>query len=81
MWKEYLRDVLRGVVDQSFLIVGWTAVPGGGGGGVRDARFLANFSAFNIMPVGVAWKESTSNGPRPPNRRAVALHLYRWLFE
>ena len=27
------------------------------------------------MPVGVAWRESTSNGPRPPNRRAVAPPL------
>ena len=33
----------------------------GGGGAVPS-----NFSAFNIMPMGVAWKESTSNGPRPP---------------
>ena len=27
------------------------------------------------MPMGGAWKESTSNGPRPPNRRAVAPPL------
>ena len=25
------------------------------------------FSTFNIMPIGVAWKESTANGPRPPS--------------
>ena len=37
----------------------------------------AIFSAFNITPMGVAWKESTSNGSRPPplNRRTVAPPL------
>ena len=62
---------------------GWGALhhmgggTGGGGGAVPS-----NFSAFNIMPMGVAWKESTSNGPRapPPNRRALAppLHCAGW---
>ena len=33
--------------------------------GRRD-RSPANFSAFNIMPMGGAWKDSTSNDPRPP---------------
>ena len=31
----------------------------------------AIFSTFNVMPIGVAWRESTSNGPRPPSRCAV----------
>ena len=55
----------------------------GGGGGGRGDRSPANFSAFSIMPMGGAWKESeesTSNGPRPPNRRAVAPPLIRDLF-
>ena len=47
---------------------------GGGGGDGRD-RSPANFSTFSIMAMGGAWKESTSNGPRPPNRRAVAALL------
>ena len=53
----------------------WAAAPGGGG--VRGDRSPANFSAFNIMSMGIAWKESTWNGPRPPppNRRAVATPL------
>ena len=29
-------------------------------------RSPANFSVFNIMPMVVAWKELTSNSPRPP---------------
>ena len=49
----------------------------GGGGGRRGDRSPANFSVFNIMTMGGAWKESTSNGPRPPPpqspRRAAAL--------
>ena len=45
-----------------------------GGGGTGD-RSPVNFSAFNIIPMGVAWKESTSNRPRPPNRRAVTPPL------
>ena len=47
----------------------WAAAPGGRGSG------LPNFSAFNVMPMGGAWKESTLNGPRPPSRRAVAPPL------
>ena len=46
---------------------------GTGGGGDRSP---ANFSAFNIMPMDDAWKESTSNGSRPPPqllRRGAAL--------
>ena len=39
---------------------------GGGTEGGRGDRSPANISAFNIMPMGVAWKESTSNGSRPP---------------
>ena len=39
---------------------------GNGGGGGGGTGTPANFSAFNIMPMGVAWKELTSNGPRPP---------------
>ena len=31
----------------------WAAAPGGGG---RGDRSPAIFSAFNIMPMGVAWK-------------------------
>ena len=49
---------------------GGTGVDGGGGD-----RSPASFSTFNIMPIGVAWKESTSNDTRPPNRRAVAPPL------
>ena len=56
---------------------------GGGTGGMGDWS-PANFLAFNIMPMGVAWKEWNSNGPRPPppNRRAVAppLLLERYEF-
>ena len=45
---------------------------GTGGGGAAPAIF----PTFIIMPIGVAWKESTSNGPPPPrNRRAVTLPL------
>ena len=38
-----------------------------GGGTAWDGagRSPAMFSTFNIMPIGVAWKESSSNGPRP----------------
>ena len=36
------------------------------GRGPRGDRSPANLSAFNIMPMGVVWKESTSNGHRPP---------------
>ena len=51
---------------------------GGGTGGRGDGRDRspANFSAFNIMPMGGTWKESTLNGPRPPpqsSRRGAAL--------
>ena len=35
-------------------------------------RSPAMFSTFNIMPIGVAWKESASNGPRPPHCCAVS---------
>ena len=35
------------------------------GRGTGD-RSPANFSVFNIMPMVVAWKELTSNSPRPP---------------
>ena len=53
-----------------------TGPPMGGGTGEGGGdRTPANFSTFNIMPMGVAWKESTSNGPHPPNRRAVAPPL------
>ena len=47
-------------------------------GGGREGPVPANFSAFYIMPMGGAWKESTSNGPRPPNRRAALdlVHLF-----
>ena len=50
----------------------WAAAQGGGG---RRDQFPAMFSTFNIMPMGVAWKESTSNDPRPPQslRRGAAL--------
>ena len=37
----------------------------GGGNGGRGDRSHAIFSAFNIMSMGVAWKESTPNGPCP----------------
>ena len=49
------------------------AAPGGRGGD----RSPANVSAYYIMPMGGAWKESTSKVPRPPppNRRAVAPPL------
>ena len=42
----------------------WAAAPGGGG--ELGDRSPTNFSAFNIMPMDGAWKESTSNGPHPP---------------
>ena len=47
----------------------------GGGGGAGD-RSTAIGLTLNIMPIGVAWKESTSTGPHPPpppssRRRAV----------
>ena len=48
---------------------------GGGTGGGGRKTGPPNFSAFNIMSMGGAWKESTLNGPRPPNRRAVAPSL------
>ena len=50
----------------------WAAAPGGGetGGPVPRKPF-----SVNIMPMGVSRKESTSNGPRLPNRRAVAPPL------
>ena len=48
---------------------------GGGGGGTGETGPPANFSAFNIMPMGGVWKESTSNGPRPTNRLVVAPSL------
>ena len=48
---------------------------GGGGGGDGGDRSPANFLAFNIMPMGIPWKESISNGLRPPNRRAVVPPL------
>ena len=45
--------------------------------GSVHGRSPTNFSAFSIMPMGVAWKESTSNVlvPPPPNRRAVTPPL------
>ena len=52
--------------------VGMGGGTGGGGGGGP-----ATFSAFNIVPIGVTWKESTSNGPRPPPP-IVATWLRSW---
>ena len=48
---------------------------GGTGGRGRGDRSPANFLASNIMPMGVAWKESTSKGPCPlqSSRRGAAL--------
>ena len=53
----------------------WVAATGETGGG---GPVLANFPEFNIMPMGVAWKESTSNGsrPHPRNRRAAAHSVF-----
>ena len=48
---------------------------GGMGGGDRSP---ANFSEFNIMPMGIAWKESTSNGPLPPPPPIVELWHCPW---
>ena len=39
----------------------------GGSTGDTGGGNSAVFSTFNIRPIGVAWKESTSNGPRPPS--------------
>ena len=47
----------------------------GGGYGGDGGTGPPQLSAFNIMPMGGAWKELTSNGPRPPNHRAVAPPL------
>ena len=50
-------------------------IMGGSTGGTGD-QSPANFSVLNIIPMGGAWKESTSNGPRPPPqspRRGAAL--------
>ena len=55
----HIQSVAESSVPQS-----WAAASGGRGGG--GDRSPANFSAFKIMPMGGAWKESTSNGPRPP---------------
>ena len=54
-----------------------TPTMGGGTGGDGGDRSPENFSAFIIMPMVGAWKESTSNDPRPPppNRRAMAPPL------
>ena len=54
-------------------------------GGVTGDRSPANFSVFNIMPIlpmGVEWKESTSNGPRPlqSSRPGAALECFRVLL-
>ena len=46
----------------------------GGDGGKASPSI---FSTFNITPMDVAWKESTSNGSRPPNLDAVADPLLR----
>ena len=48
-----------------------STVLGGGTGrdGGPDPRIFLTFrllTTFKIMPIGVAWKEFTSNGPRPP---------------
>ena len=45
----------------------------GGGGGTGD-RSPQTFKRLTLS-MGGAWKESTSNGPRPSNRRAVAPPL------
>ena len=45
---------------------------GGGTGGGGD-RSPAIFSTFNIVPIGFAWKASTSNGPRPPRCGAAPV--------
>ena len=47
----------------------------GGGGGDGGTCLPANFSAFNIMSMGGAWKESTWYCPRPPPNRRANHHL------
>ena len=39
----------------------------GGGNGGDGGTGPPQLSALNIMPMGGAWKELTSNGPRPPS--------------
>ena len=48
-----------------------------GGGGRGGNQSHANFLEFNIMPMGVAWKELSSNGccPSPNHHAAPAYHL------
>ena len=53
---------------------------GTGGGGGRGDRSPAHFSAFNIVPMDGAWKESTSNGPRPPSPSIVAPWRRPWSY-
>ena len=54
--------------------LGSEAMDGGtaGDGGTGPPQY---FSTLSITPIGVAWNESTSNGSRSPNRRAVAPPL------
>ena len=64
-------SVLSGVAVATIMLANMGGGTGGGGGD----RSPANFLAFNIMPMDVAWKESTSNGSRPlqSSRRGAAL--------
>ena len=49
-----------------------------GGGGGWETGPPQTFQRFiTLMPMGGAWKESTSNDPRPPNRRAVTPPLLK----
>ena len=50
---------------------------GGAAAGDAGDASPAILSTYNIRPLDVAWKESTSNGPRPFNRRAVATLLLK----
>ena len=51
--------------------VGKGSATGGGNGGTCPPMF----KIFNIMPMGAAWKEWTSNGSRPPNHRVATEPL------
>ena len=55
----------------------WPAAPGGGGGGWETGPPQTFQRFITLMPMGGAWKESTSNDPRPPNRRAVTPPLLK----
>ena len=78
-WTCFLTDTLFILVRAQLSLSGTAPrlMGGGTGGGGTGDRSPANFSANNFMLMGGAWKESILNGPRPPNRRAVAPPLPR----